>query len=90
MKINIFRVFIFLCGYSTQFPNTISKASSLYSAKVLSQEDSKFADPVLCGVKKALFFTSSIIILQSMWSTFLKLFPNLIVIVQTKILRLIL
>jgi hypothetical protein len=47
--------FYFLCGYSTQFPNTISKASSMCSAKILSQKDLKFADPILHVVKKALF-----------------------------------
>jgi hypothetical protein len=45
--------FYFFC--STQFPNTISKASNLCSAKVLSQEDSKFADPVFRGCKKSPF-----------------------------------
>jgi hypothetical protein len=34
-------------GFSTQFLNTISKASTLCSAKFLSQEDSKFAYPFL-------------------------------------------
>jgi hypothetical protein len=69
----------------TQFPNTISKASSLCSTKVLSHED---LDPVLQGVKKALFFTSNVVILQSMRSTFYKKIPHLILIVQSKILRL--
>jgi hypothetical protein len=55
--------FYFFGGFSTQYRNTISKSSSLYSAKILSQEDSKFADPVLHGVKKALFFTSKTTIL---------------------------
>jgi hypothetical protein len=45
--------FLFFCGFSTQFPYTISKASSLWSAKVLSQEDSKFTDLVLLDVKNA-------------------------------------
>jgi hypothetical protein len=40
MKIKIFWVFVYFYGFSTQFPNTISKASSLNSEKVLSQEDS--------------------------------------------------
>jgi hypothetical protein len=56
--------FYFFRGFSTQFPNTISKASSIYSAKVLSQEDSKFVDRVLQGAKNALFLTSNAIILQ--------------------------
>jgi hypothetical protein len=73
-------------GFSTQFPNIISKASTLCSAKVLSQEDSKIVDLVLQGVKKTLFFTSNAIILQSMWPTFLKLSPHLILIVLGKIL----
>jgi hypothetical protein len=59
--------FYFFGGFSTQFPNTISKASSLCSAKVLSQEDSKFADLVLQRIKEVLFFSSNAIILQSMW-----------------------
>jgi hypothetical protein len=71
---------------STQFPNTISKTSSLCSAKVLSQEDSKFAHLVLHGIKKVIFFTSNATILQSMWSTFLKLFLHIILIVKSKIL----
>jgi hypothetical protein len=70
MKKIIFGVFIFIGGFSTQFPNIISKASSLCSAKILSQEDSKFPGLVLQGVKEALFFTSNAIILQFMWSIF--------------------
>jgi hypothetical protein len=66
MKIIYFLDFYFFCGFSTQFSNTISKASTLRSAKVLNQEHSKFADLVLHGVKKTLFFTSNIGILQSM------------------------
>jgi hypothetical protein len=61
-----FWFFFFFCGFSAQFPNTISKASSLYSEKVLSQEDSKFVDHVLHSVKKTLFFTSNTVIFQSM------------------------
>jgi hypothetical protein len=53
----------------------------LCSARVLIQEDAKFVDVVLQGVKKAFFFTSNAIILQSMWSTFLKLYPHIILIV---------
>jgi hypothetical protein len=58
----------------------------LCSARVLIQEDAKFVDVVLQGVKKAFFFTSNAIILQSMWSTFLKLYPHIILIVWSKIL----
>jgi hypothetical protein len=43
-------------------------------AGVLGQEDSKFVDPILHGIKNILFFTLNAIILQSMQSTFLKLF----------------
>jgi hypothetical protein len=50
MKIKIFWVFIFIFGFSTQFFNTILKASPLCSAKVLNQEHSKFANPILHGV----------------------------------------
>jgi hypothetical protein len=42
--------FYSFCGFSTQFPNTTSKASSLCSTKVLSQEDSKSIGLVLLGV----------------------------------------
>jgi hypothetical protein len=58
--------FYYFCRFSTQFPNTISKASSLCCAIVLSQEDSKFADLILNGVKKTLFLISVTKILQSM------------------------
>jgi hypothetical protein len=54
MKIKIFWIFAFFHGFSTQSPNIILKASTLCSAKVVSQEDSKF---VLQGVKK--LFSSS-------------------------------
>jgi hypothetical protein len=74
MKINIFGIFMNFYEFPTQFPNTISKASTLCSAKDLSQEDSKITHHVLQGVKKAPFHTLNAIILQSMWSTFLKLF----------------
>jgi hypothetical protein len=66
--------FLFFYGFSTQIPNTISKASTLHSTKVLNQEDSKFVEPILLVVKKTLFFTSNAIILQPMWSTFLRIF----------------
>jgi hypothetical protein len=60
----------FFHGFSTQFPNTISKASSLRSAKVSSQEDSKFDDLVLHGVRKALFFISNAIIVVILANAF--------------------
>jgi hypothetical protein len=47
--------FYFFGGFSTQFPNMISKASFLCSGKVLSQVDSIFVDPILQGVKKLFF-----------------------------------
>jgi hypothetical protein len=53
-EIKDFWISIFFYGFSTQSPNIISKASTLCSAKVVSQEDSKF---VLQGVKK--LFSSS-------------------------------
>jgi hypothetical protein len=56
----------------------------LCSAKALSQEDSKFAELVLQGEKKAQFFISNAIILQSMYSNFLKPFPNITLMVQSK------
>jgi hypothetical protein len=73
--------FLFIFGFSIQFLNTISKASSLCSTKALNQEDSKLVDH---GVKKALFFTPNAIILQFIWSTFLQLFPRIILIVQAR------
>jgi hypothetical protein len=57
-----------------------------HSTKVLSQEDSKFADPFFKGLKKVLFFTLNAIILQSMWSAFLKKITHLISIIKSKIL----
>jgi hypothetical protein len=36
---------------------------------------------ILQGAKKALFFTLNAIILESMWSTFLKKFPHITLIV---------
>jgi hypothetical protein len=63
MKILIFGVFIYLYGFPTQFSNKISKTFNLCSVKVLSQKDSKFANLVLQGIKKALFFTSNATIL---------------------------
>jgi hypothetical protein len=80
--------FYYFCRFSTQFPYTISKASSLCCAIVLSQEDSKLADLVLHGVKKTLFLISNAKILQSMWSSFLRLFPHTILILKSKILQL--
>jgi hypothetical protein len=80
-------LFIFY-GFSTQFPNTISKALSLCCTKVLIEEDSMFANHALHGVKKTLFCTANIIIFQSMWSTFLKLFPFTILIFNSKIMQL--
>jgi hypothetical protein len=46
--------FYFLCGFLTQSLNIISKASTLCSTKVLSQEGSKFVD-LFCKVLKKLF-----------------------------------
>jgi hypothetical protein len=48
----------------------------LCSAKVLSQEDLKFVEPVLQGVKKALFISSNTIILQSMVKFFETFFTH--------------
>jgi hypothetical protein len=38
--------------------------------------------------KKAFFFTLNAIILQSMWSNFLKIFPHITLIISGKILQL--
>jgi hypothetical protein len=48
-------LFIFLNGFSTQFPKIISKASTLCRAKTFSQEDSMLIDLVLQGVKASSF-----------------------------------
>ena len=53
-------------GFSTQLLNTNLKASTFCSAKILSQNDSKFANHILEGVRRALFFTLNTIILQFM------------------------
>jgi hypothetical protein len=62
MEIKGFWILFYFNGFSTQFPKTISKTSTLCS--VLSQEDSKFAELILQDVKRALLFTSNTIILQ--------------------------
>jgi hypothetical protein len=61
---------IFLVDFQLNFLTQYQKPQVLCNAKVLSQEDLKFTDLVLQGVKNPLFFTSNAIILQSMWSTF--------------------
>jgi hypothetical protein len=45
---------LFFYGFSTQFPKTISKASTLHSTKVLSQENSKLLK-LFGGCKKNSF-----------------------------------
>jgi hypothetical protein len=64
--------FIYNYGFSAQFLNTMSITSALCTTNVLSQEDSNFHDPVLQGAKTAFFFSLNAIILQPMWSIFLK------------------
>jgi hypothetical protein len=76
IKINIFE-FLFLDGFSTHFPNIMPIAQLWIVQLVLSQEESKFVDLVLQGAKKALFFSSNIIVLQSIWLNFLKDFPQI-------------
>jgi hypothetical protein len=66
MKRKIVWIYFDFNGFSTQFLHTITKTLTLSSTKALSQEDSKFVDLVLHGAKTVLFFTSNIIILQSM------------------------
>jgi hypothetical protein len=48
----IFGIFKIFCGFRTQFLNMISRVTTFCSTKVLSQEESKFADRVLHGTKK--------------------------------------
>jgi hypothetical protein len=55
MKKRFFWIFISFCGFSTQFPITMSKGPSLCSAKFLSQEDSKFANRVFVRCEKNSF-----------------------------------
>jgi hypothetical protein len=70
MKIKIFWfLFLFLWIFNS-IPNTISKTSTLYSEKNLSQEALGFVDPILH------FLHIQAIILQSLWSTFLKKSTN--------------
>jgi hypothetical protein len=83
---NDFLGFNLFYGFSTQYVSIISKASTLCSATVLSQEDPKFVDCILQGVKKGFFFISYAIILQSMWLVLLKLFSRIILVVKDKIL----
>jgi hypothetical protein len=77
MKVKVFWNTYLFYEFSTQFPKTVLKAFTLYSVEVLSQEDSKFAELVL----EAFFFTSNAIILQSMWSIFLKPFLHITLII---------
>jgi hypothetical protein len=49
--------------------------------KKLVKEIQSLLTLILQGAKKALIFTSNAIILQSMWSTFLKFFPHINLIV---------
>jgi hypothetical protein len=55
MKINIFGVFFFFCGFSTQFPSTISKASSLCSANLFKPRGFKVCRPCFAWCKKSFF-----------------------------------
>ena len=66
--------------FQLNFSNIISKTLVVGSAKVLSQEDSKSFGPSLEGARKALFFTSKAKIMQFVWSTFMELFPHIILI----------
>jgi hypothetical protein len=75
MKISFFG-FLFLFRFSIQLHNITLIDSTLCIEKKLSKEDSKFVDPILQGVKEALFFISNATILQSDWSTILKLFST--------------
>jgi hypothetical protein len=47
----------------------------------LTMEIQSLLTLILQGAKKALLFTLNAIILQSMWSTFLKLFPHITLVV---------
>jgi hypothetical protein len=60
----------------------------LCSAKVLSQEDSRFANLFVQVEKKTHLFTSNIIILQSVWCIVVENFLHIVLIVQGKVLQL--
>jgi hypothetical protein len=64
----------------------ISKTSTLSNEKNLTKGIQSLLILILQGAKKAIFFTLNTIILQSMWSTFLKFFPHITLIVYGKIL----
>jgi hypothetical protein len=52
------------------------KSSKLHSSKFLHQRQSKSAIPAKHKVKKTFLSTSNVLISQSVWSTFLKLFSH--------------
>ena len=56
---------LFFYGFSTQFPDITSKVFTLYSTKVLSQENLKFVDPIFIQpyTKKLLNFEPMILVL---------------------------
>jgi hypothetical protein len=86
MKLKIFGTFFFFMGLQLNFLTQYQKAQVCVVQKFKAKKIQKFVDPILYGMKKTLFFTSNSIILQSMWSIFLKLFLHIILLVQIKIL----
>jgi hypothetical protein len=57
MKRKCFWMFVFLNGFSTHFLNIISKTPTLCNAKILIQEDLKYAYRILLGATEAILFT---------------------------------
>jgi hypothetical protein len=73
--------FIFFGGFLTHFTTITSKTSILNNEKKFTKGIQSLLTLILQGAKKALFFTLNAIILQSMWSTFLKKIPHITLIV---------
>jgi hypothetical protein len=78
--------FLFFNGFSTQFPNMISKALTLYSTKVSSQENSKFVEPILEVVNEKFFLHFKCYNFAIYVVNFFETFPHIILIVRSKIL----
>jgi hypothetical protein len=81
MKIIFSKDFFSFGGFLTHFATITSKTSTLNNEKKNYQGNSKSADPDFAGCKKGSFRHFNAIILQSMWSTFLKKIPHINLIV---------
>jgi hypothetical protein len=65
----------------------IPKTSTLSNEKKFNQENSKSTNPFWQNAKKAQFFISNVIILQSTRSKYLKIFPRILLVIRNKILQ---